>query len=171
MASPRPLIFQLYVTFQKSGQLVAEALSGTGVRPEDAPLFSVLGRRGPMTPTQLAAALGVGASTLTYRLRVLGAQGVVARRPHPEDGRSALVELTPEGRRGWAAIVPDFTRALRRAERRIELPQEHVEAALSALAQAIDEELAESRHSRRAARMATSRRSEGPAGDATRNHS
>ena len=42
MAATRPLIFQLYVTFQKSGQLVAEALADTGVRPEDAPLFNVL---------------------------------------------------------------------------------------------------------------------------------
>ena len=58
------------------------------------------------------------------------------------------MELTPEGRRRWEAIVPDFTRALRRAERRIALPQEDVEAALAALARAIEEELAASRRSR-----------------------
>ncbi len=142
MAEPPPLIFRLYTTFQRSGELVASALAGSGIRSEDAPLYSVLDREGPLTPTALARRLGIGASTLSYRLKLLESGGVIVRRPNPHDGRSAMLELSGEARRHWQSIVPGFAEALRGAERRISLPPEDVAAALEALARAIDEELA-----------------------------
>jgi DNA-binding MarR family transcriptional regulator len=141
MPQPRPLIFQLYTTYQRAGRLVARALEGTGIRPEDAALYSVLDRHGPITPSVLADQLGVGPSTLTYRLKALEAADVVVRRPNPDDGRSSLVELSPGGRSRWRATIPAFAEALRRAERRVELPQDEVAAALDAVAGAIDAEL------------------------------
>jgi DNA-binding MarR family transcriptional regulator len=142
MSEPRPLIFHLYTTSQRSGELVSAALEGSSIRPEDAPLYSVLDREGPLTPTDLARRLGVGPSTLSYRLKSLEARGEVVRTPNPADGRSALLELAPKARRRWQDVVPAFTEALRRAERRLALPQHEVAAALDALATAIDEELA-----------------------------
>ena len=142
MVEPRPLIFQLYTAYQRAGRLVSRALEGTGIRAEDAALYSVLDRHGPLTPTELAGRLGVGASTLTYRLKSLEAQGVVTRRPNPDDGRSALVDLSPEGRSHWLATIPAFAEALRRAERRVALPQDQVAAALEAIAAALDAEFA-----------------------------
>ena len=142
MAEPRPLIFQLYTTFQRSRELVASALEGSGIRAEDAALYSVLDREGPLTPTELARRLGIGASTLSYRLKALESGGVVVRRPNPDDGRSARLELSEEARRHWQRIIPGFADALRRAEQRIALPQDDVADALEALALAIDEELA-----------------------------
>jgi DNA-binding MarR family transcriptional regulator len=141
MTEPRPLIFHLYTTYQRAGRLVARALEGTGIRPEDAALYSALDRDGPLTPSGLADRLGVGPSTLTYRLKALEAAGVIVRRPNPDDGRSALVELSPDGRSHWRATIPAFAEALRRAERRVELPQDEVAAALDAVADAIDAEL------------------------------
>jgi DNA-binding MarR family transcriptional regulator len=144
MAEPQPLIFQLYVTYQRSGQLVSRALAGTGIRAEDAPLYSVLDREGPLTPTELARRLGIGPSTLTYRLKALEARGVVVRRANPDDGRSALVQLSAYGRRRWQETVPAFAEALRRAERRIALPHHEVAASLDAIGAALEEELAAS---------------------------
>ena len=141
MPEPRPLIFQLYTTYQRAGRLVARALEGTGIRPEDAALYSVLDRHGPITPSVLADQLGVGPSTLTYRLKALEAADVVVRLPNPDDGRSSLVELSPGGLSRWRATIPAFAEALRRAERRVELPQDEVAAALDAVAGAIDAEL------------------------------
>jgi len=141
MPEPRPLIFQLYTTYQRAGRLVARALEGTGIRPEDAALYSVLDRHGPITPSVLADQLGVGPSTLTYRLKALEAEDVVVRRPNPDDGRSSLVELSAGGLSRWRATIPAFAEALRRAERRVELPQDEVAAALDAVAGAIDAEL------------------------------
>jgi DNA-binding MarR family transcriptional regulator len=156
MPDTRPLIFQLYTTFQRSGQLVSLALEGSGIRPEDAALYNVLERAGPMTPSELAGRLGVGASTLTYRLKSLEARGIVVRRPNPDDGRSTILELSTSARRHWQKVIPTFAETLRGAERRIALPQDEVAAALEALAQAIDEELS-SRSSRRVERGAPGR--------------
>jgi DNA-binding MarR family transcriptional regulator len=141
MSAPHPLILRLYTTYQRSGELVARALEGSGIRPEDAALYSVLDRDGPATPTELARKLGIGPSTLTYRLKSLESRGVVARSPNPADGRSAVVALTPDAQRHWRTVIPGFAEALRGAERRITLPQDDVVAALDALSQAIDEEL------------------------------
>ena len=110
MPEPRPLIFQLYTTYQRAGRLVARALEGTGIRPEDAALYSVLDRHGPLTPSALADQLGVGPSTLTYRLKALEAADVLVRRPNPDDGRSSLVELSPDGRSRWRVTIPAFAR-------------------------------------------------------------
>ena len=141
MPEPRPLIFQLYTTYQRAGRLVARALEGTDIRPEDAALYSVLDRHGPITPSALADQLGVGPSTLTYRIKALEAAGVLVRLPNPDDGRSSFVELTPDGQSRWRATIPAFAETLRRAERRVELPQDEVAAALDAVAGAIDAEL------------------------------
>ena len=141
MPEPRPLIFQLYTTYQRAGRLVARALDGTGIRAEDAPLYSVLDREGSLTPTELARRLGVGQSTLTYRLQALEAVGAITRRRNPADGRSSLVELSPRAQRHWRATIPSFAEALRRAERRIDLSHDDVAAALEAIATAVDAEL------------------------------
>jgi DNA-binding MarR family transcriptional regulator len=137
-----PLIFQLYTVSQRAGELVRSALRGTGIRPEEAPLYSVLDRDGPLTPTVLASRLGIGPSTLSYRLKLLEAKGDIVRASNPADGRSALLELGPAARRRWHEVVPGFADALRRAERRLAIAPEDLATALDALAGAIDAELA-----------------------------
>jgi DNA-binding MarR family transcriptional regulator len=132
----------LYVAYQKSGQLVAAALDGTAVAAEDAPLYNVLDREGPMTLGELARALGMAPSTLTYRLRALVERGHVTRTRNPADGRSAHVRLSARGRRVWATALPRVVGATRAAEQRLAIPQHDVGLALEALTAAIDAELA-----------------------------
>lgn len=50
-----------------------------------------------MSPGQLLAELEVASGTMTNRITRLSERGLVRRRRHPSDGRSALVELTGEG--------------------------------------------------------------------------
>jgi MarR family transcriptional regulator, organic hydroperoxide resistance regulator len=59
----------------------------------------VLGRRPGITAGSLARALRVHPSTLTGVLRRLERRGLVRRTRDPEDGRRALLELTPRGRK------------------------------------------------------------------------
>lgn len=101
----------------------------------------MLDREGPFTPTELARRLGIGPSTLTYRLKALEAEGTLTRRPNPADGRSAFVELSAAGRRRWKRVIPSLTETLRSAERRIALPHDEVAASLDALSAAVDEEV------------------------------
>jgi len=60
---------------------------------------------GPMTPGELAAREGVQPPSMTRVIAALEEHGFATRRPHPTDGRQAIVELTEEGRRFIRAEV------------------------------------------------------------------
>jgi len=62
---------------------------------------SVLGRldrEGPQSTSKLASAERVRPQSMGQTVAELESQGLVARRPDPADGRSALLELTEAGR-------------------------------------------------------------------------
>ena len=62
---------------------------------------SVLGRldrEGPQTTSKLASAERVRPQSMGQTVAELETQGLIARRPDPADGRSALLELTEAGR-------------------------------------------------------------------------
>lgn len=62
---------------------------------------SVLGRldrEGPQSTSKLATAERVRPQSMGQTVAELETQGLIARRPDPSDGRSALVELTEAGR-------------------------------------------------------------------------
>lgn len=75
-------------------------------------VVATLRRSGPpyrLRPTELYKSLMISSGGLTDRLGRLEAQGLVRRVPSPEDGRSLIVELTPEGRaRAEAALREDM---------------------------------------------------------------
>lgn len=60
--------------------------------------LSTLKRHGALTPGELAAHEKVQPPSMTRVLAALEERGLVERRPHPTDGRQALVELTTAGR-------------------------------------------------------------------------
>jgi DNA-binding MarR family transcriptional regulator len=59
--------------------------------------LSTLKRHGALTPGELAAHEKVQPPSMTRVLAVLEERLLVERRPHPTDGRQALVELTAAG--------------------------------------------------------------------------
>ena len=86
-----------------------------------------------MTPRELGARLGVTPSTLTGHLAALERRGHASRTPNPDDGRSARLALTAEGRRTLAAGRRGFRRVLRRFEGELPAPAAEVRAVLVAL--------------------------------------
>lgn len=50
------------------------------------------------TPSQLATELGLAPTTLSAMIDRLVQKGQIRRVPHPDDGRSYLLELTAQGR-------------------------------------------------------------------------
>ncbi|OAP20337.1 Transcriptional regulator SlyA [Amycolatopsis sp. M39] len=60
--------------------------------------LSTLHKCGPLTPGQLAAKEGVQPPSMTRVIAALEEMGFVERRPHPTDGRQAIVELSDDGR-------------------------------------------------------------------------
>jgi DNA-binding MarR family transcriptional regulator len=82
-----------------SRRLRQEAAGAAGqLTPTAAAALATVERHGPLTPSELAEIERVKRPTATRTLRVLGEAGLVERAPDPEDGRSALVSITPAGR-------------------------------------------------------------------------
>ena len=85
-----------------------------------------LDREGPASISDLAAAERMRPQSMAQTVRDLEAAGLVSRRPDPDDGRRAFVELTPAGlellhatraqREGWLSEA--LERELTPAERK-----------------------------------------------------
>ena len=74
----------------------------TAGEPVDGPALVVLqqiGCAGPLRLSDLAAALGLDASTVSRQVRALEESGYVRRAGDPVDRRAALLGLEPAGRR------------------------------------------------------------------------
>ena len=89
-------------------QLVDRELAADGVEASGYAMLSLIGVRGPVRLTELAAELGMPLTTTSDVVRRLEAQRLVRRTPNPEDGRSFLFALSAVGdrewRRGWGAL-------------------------------------------------------------------
>lgn len=73
-------------------------------------LLALLGfaRGGALPMNKASALLQVHPTSVTNAVDRLASAGLVVRSPHPSDGRTTLVELTPEGR----TVAKDATAAL-----------------------------------------------------------
>jgi DNA-binding MarR family transcriptional regulator len=76
----------------------ATADSGMSLDGPRASLLSVLVFAGPQPMRRLAKIEQVSPPAITKLVTALEAQGLVLRRPSPDDRRVVLVEATPEGR-------------------------------------------------------------------------
>jgi DNA-binding MarR family transcriptional regulator len=140
---PPTILFEVFWTHQKRKRLIEQALAGTELPPEDYPFYVLLGAEGPWTPTGLAERLMMPLSTVLFRFRRLERRGHAERARNPEDGRSFLMRLTPEGQRLLDEARPAFRSYAEAVEAR--LGKEQVDALTSGLAaarEAIDDELA-----------------------------
>ena len=68
----------------------------------------VFSSRGSLPLGKMGERLQVHPTSVTSIVRRLEASGFVVRRPHPEDGRAVLAEITDRGRQ----VVDEATRAL-----------------------------------------------------------
>jgi DNA-binding MarR family transcriptional regulator len=97
-------------------QLVDLELAADGVESNGYAMLSLIGVRGPVRLTAIAAELGMPLTTASDVMR-LEARRHVRRTANPDDGRSFLFELTAKGdrewRRGWGALqrIDDALRA------------------------------------------------------------
>jgi DNA-binding MarR family transcriptional regulator len=72
--------------------------AGTEMRPSRASALVTVELHGPLTPSELAEIEAVKRPTATRILRGLEGEGLIERTPDPNDGRSALISITAEGR-------------------------------------------------------------------------
>lgn len=105
---PPTILFEVFWTQQKRKRLLEAALEGTGLPPDDYPLYVLIGAEGPLTPTALGERLEMPLSTVLFRLRGLERRGHAERIENPHDGRSFLMRLTPAGKKLLDAARPRF---------------------------------------------------------------
>ncbi len=72
--------------------------------PTQRSVLSRIDTRGPATTAALARAELVRPQSMRVTLAALEERGVLARSPHPTDGRQVVFSLTDEGRRTLAAV-------------------------------------------------------------------
>jgi DNA-binding MarR family transcriptional regulator len=77
-------------------------------------VLQVLDRRGSLRQTALATELGLAARSITQAVEAMERDGLVERRPDPNDQRAKLVTLTAEGSAALVAGTAAGEDALRR---------------------------------------------------------
>ena len=103
-------------------RVVARHLQEAGVSGEQLALLSLIATVEPITPTALAAELGVPLTTLADALRRLDARGELERSPNPADQRSHLITLSGEGRARLEAVEPQLRKAADELSAELRLP-------------------------------------------------
>jgi len=114
-------------------RVVARHLQEAGVSGEQLALLSLIATVEPITPTALAAELGVPLTTLADALRRLDARSELERSPNPADQRSYLVTLSAEGRSRLEAVEPPLRKAAAELSAELQLAPAEVERALDDL--------------------------------------
>jgi DNA-binding MarR family transcriptional regulator len=105
---PDTILLDLFRTNQFRERLIATALEGLELPPEDYPFYVLVGAEGPWTPTALAGRMAMPLSTVLFRVKRLEQRGHVERVPNPDDRRSYLVSLTDEGQKLLRQARPRF---------------------------------------------------------------
>jgi DNA-binding MarR family transcriptional regulator len=85
------------------GQLVRRLRSEYTFPLAQASVLGRLDREGPLTTSALAAAERVRPQSMAQTLAELESDGLIARRPDPDDRRQVLIELSESGRERIAA--------------------------------------------------------------------
>jgi DNA-binding MarR family transcriptional regulator len=107
------LLFDVFATSQAVGRLLAAAMRGGPLTPHEYAIASAVFELEAATPTVLAGRLGMPLTTLVDQLRAFEARGLIARLPHPTDGRSYRLVLTAAGREAHRAANAGFEDAHR----------------------------------------------------------
>jgi DNA-binding MarR family transcriptional regulator len=132
------ILFDLWLVSHLLSDAIDEALTGAGgLTGEEFGFYSLLRRFGPVPASQISRWTAIRPTTLSTLVRRLQDRGHVDQRPHPADGRSRLIALTPAGEKAHAVAADAFfaaTRALAQAlgpeENRQRAALERLDAAL-----------------------------------------
>ena len=106
------IVNELLVAGRYALEVSNAELRTAGVDPAQYGPLSFIGVLQPVTRTELAEATGRPRTTERDILRGLIERGHVREYRNPRDGRSTLLELTPEGQAIFDRGIPAFQRAL-----------------------------------------------------------
>ena len=135
------LLLDLHYAAQHAARLLREELERAGARPEWAGLLTEIRTLEPVRPTELARRTGLAPTTLYDHVGRLVAEGLVRRRPNPEDARSFLIETTALGVERIASVSEAVRGVHARFAELLDRPLAEVEAAVTELRFALEDAL------------------------------
>jgi DNA-binding MarR family transcriptional regulator len=111
---PMSVLFDLWLVNHLLSAALDEVLTETsGLNGEEFGFYSLLRRFGPVPASQISRWTAMRPTTLSALVRRLQQRGHVEQRPHPADGRSRLLALTPAGEQAHAVTAEAFFAATR----------------------------------------------------------
>jgi DNA-binding MarR family transcriptional regulator len=105
------LLFDVFVLGQRIRRLLAAAMGDSPLRAEEYAVYSVVFEHEAITPTEMAAKLGMPPTTVAEYVHAMEQRGHVRRLAHPRDGRSYVLTLTAAGFRAHRQANARFERA------------------------------------------------------------
>ena len=124
-------------------RILEHRLAPTGIPPYQLGLVTHIRHAQPVTPTAISTSSGIPLTTLRDNIQRLVDAGLVRRIPHPTDGRSYRLELTPRGEVMARAADPVLAEAYAAVERLLPKPLDHYQRAIAELNHALENALAE----------------------------
>ena len=106
------IINELGVASRLAHEFLWNELRARGVELEKWGWVSFVASLQPVTRTKLAQATGQRRTTVRDAIKRMVDNGHVEEVPHPHDGRSTLLRLTPEGRELYDAGLPAVLKLL-----------------------------------------------------------
>ena len=108
------LLFDLFAANQRVRSLLTAAMEGAGLKPDEYAVYSALFEFEPISPTEIAAIVGMPPTTLSHYVRAMRERGHLGERRNPQDSRSRVLSLTVSGRRAHRRANQAFEEAYRR---------------------------------------------------------
>ena len=128
---------------QQLSNLLHLAMTDAPLTPNEFAVYSALRLMQPTTPSQLAGALGMKATTLSSVLVRMSRSGHLKRRRNPADGRSVILTLSPGGVRVTEACFAAFGVAIEAFRRQLTIDESVLLADLEAMSAALGRASAE----------------------------
>lgn len=132
------ILFDFFATSQRVKLLLADAMAGSGLRPDEYAVYSVLVDGGPSSPTRMAEAVGMPPTTMSHYVRAMLERGHIQRSRNPRDQRSAVLSLTPAGRAAHRRAAAAFELANGRFLDALDVTDASARRVLGALGRAAD---------------------------------
>ena len=127
------LLFDFFVTSQRLRRVLTDGIAGSGMRPDEYAVYSLLFERGPLTATEMAAELGMPLTTVLDYLKQMTSARHVVRTSHPFDGRAVQLSLNRAGLAAQRRANAHWEVVRRRIEENLALPIATIRKSLRAL--------------------------------------
>jgi len=92
--------------FLRLSRLLDRRMAREGASLARTRVLLMIEHRGPVKAVDIAELFGLAPRTVTETLEGMERQGLILRKPDPDDRRARLIDITPAGRKAVAATEP-----------------------------------------------------------------